>query len=229
MGAGTSSEVSAVNFGTTAGTGLSVTSDTNLSITSPAGSGTVDITVTTAGGTSTTSSADQFTYAPVPTVTKINTTSGPVAGGTVVTVTGSGFYGGGPSSEVSAVNFGTTAGTSLSVTSDTNLSITSPAGSGTVDITVTTAGGTSLTGTADQFTYVTGPTVTGISPNSGTTAGGTSVTITGTNLSNATAVKFGSNTAAITSDTTTQIIATSPADTATVDITVTTAGGNQCH
>ena len=94
-GGTTTPEVSAVNFGTTAGTGLSVTSDTNLSITSPAGSGTVDITVVTSGGTSAISSADQFTYAPVPTITKINPFSGPAAGGTVVTVTGSGFYGGG--------------------------------------------------------------------------------------------------------------------------------------
>ena len=36
------------------------------------------------------------------------------------------------------------------------------------------------------------PTVTGISPTSGPTAGGTSVTITGTDLTGATSVKFGS-------------------------------------
>ena len=61
---------------------------------------------------------------------------------------------------------------------------------------------------------------------SGPTAGGTSVTINGANLSGATAVDFGTgNGATITSDTATQIIATSPSGTGTVDVTVTTAGG----
>jgi hypothetical protein len=53
----------AVKFGGTNGTGLSVTNDNSLTITSPAkAAGTVDVTVTNANGTSSTSSADQFTY-----------------------------------------------------------------------------------------------------------------------------------------------------------------------
>jgi hypothetical protein len=39
-----------------------VISDSQILATSPAGSGTVDVTVTTPGGTTTTSSSDQFTY-----------------------------------------------------------------------------------------------------------------------------------------------------------------------
>ena len=70
------------------------------------------------------------------------------------------------------------------------------------------------------------PTVTGISPSSGSTTGGTSVTITGTNLTGATGVKFGStNISSFTIDSATQITATAPAGTGTVDVTVTTAGG----
>ncbi|GAT61626.1 leucine-rich repeat protein [Paludibacter jiangxiensis] len=71
------------------------------------------------------------------------------------------------------------------------------------------------------------PNITSISPTSGTTAGGTTVTITGTNLTGATAVKFGStNAASFTVNSDTQITATSPARSAgAVDITVTTAGG----
>ena len=42
-----------------------------------------------------------------------------------------------------------------------------------------------------EFTYLGVPTVTGISPAFGPVAGGVTVTITGTNLANATAVKFG--------------------------------------
>ncbi len=72
------------------------------------------------------------------------------------------------------------------------------------------------------------PTVTGISPTSGTTAGGTSVTITGTNLANAIAVYFGTQAGTIVSDSGTQVVATTPAESAgTVDTTVFTVGYNQ--
>ena len=55
------------------------------------------------------------------------------------------------------------------------------------------------------------PTVTNVNPTSGPTAGGTSVTITGTNLSGATSVHFGATAGAITSNSATQVVATSPA------------------
>src|SRR6266852_3611526 len=48
---------------------------------------------------------------------------------------------------------------SFTVNSDTKITATSPAGSGTVDMTVTTPNGTSATGAADQFTYILTPTV----------------------------------------------------------------------
>src|SRR6185437_13189904 len=87
-------------------------------------------------------------------------------------------------------------------------------------------GGTSATSAADHYTYVRAPTVTSISPTAGPTASGTSITITGTNLTGASAVKFGSATATITANSATQITATAPAGAAgTVDVTVTTAGG----
>ncbi len=71
------------------------------------------------------------------------------------------------------------------------------------------------------------PTVTSVTPSSGSTAGGTSATIAGTNLTGATAVKFGStNAASYNVDSAIQITATSPAGSAgAVDVTVTTAGG----
>src|SRR5205085_10377511 len=50
------------------------------------------ITVTNCAGTSATSSADQFTYTFVnPTVTSLSPNTGPAAGGTPVTITGTGF------------------------------------------------------------------------------------------------------------------------------------------
>jgi len=67
--------------------------------------------------------------------------------------------------------------------------------------------------------------VTGIAPSTGTPGGGTSVTITGTDLSGATAVDFGSTPATITADSATSITATAPPGTGTVDVTVTTPDG----
>jgi IPT/TIG domain len=78
---------------------------------------------------------------------------------------------------------------------------------------------------ADRHRRVVAPTVTGVSPTSGPTTGGTSVTISGSNLSAATLVSFGSTAGTITSNTATQVVATSPAGSGVVDITVKTAGG----
>ena len=70
------------------------------------------------------------------------------------------------------------------------------------------------------------PAVTKVSPSSGAAAGGTAVTISGTNLADATAVKFGGSSATIRTNTTTQITVESPAHAAgQVDVTVTTAVG----
>src|SRR5262249_57552898 len=66
------------------------------------------------------------------------------------------------------------------------------------------------------------PTVTNVNPNTGPTSGGTSVTITGTNFSEVTAVRFGSNAAgSFIVNSTTQITATSPAGIRTADVPLT--------
>jgi subtilase family protein/Big-like domain-containing protein/IPT/TIG domain-containing protein len=214
------SGATAVRFGGNAAGTFSVVSATQITATSPAGTGTIDVTVTTPGGTSGTGTADQFTYESAPTVTGVAPNTGPAAGGTSVTVTGTNFSG------ATAVRFGGNAAGTFSVVSATQITATSPAGTGTVDVTVTTPGGTSATSAADQFSYTSAPAVTGVNPNTGPPAGGTSVTITGTNFSGATAVRFGGNAAGSFSVVSaTQITATSPAGTGTVDVTVTTAGG----
>jgi hypothetical protein len=175
----------AVDFGTAAATNLDVVNAQTITADSPAGTGTVDVTVTTPSGTSATSSADQFTYtaATAPTVTALSPTTGTEAGGTPVTITGTGFTG------ATAVDFGTLPATNLVVVNDTSITADSPAGTGTVDVTVVTPLGTSATSSADQFTYTaaTAPTITALSPTSGPTAGGTPVTITGTGFMGATA------------------------------------------
>ena len=210
----------AVDFGVQAATAYTVVSQTSITATSPAvaSATSVDLTVTTPVATSAAAPADQFTYNPVPTVTGVSPSTGNTAGGTAVTITGTGLTG------ATAVKFGSVSATSFSISSATSISVTSPAGSGSVDVTVTVAGGTSATSPADQFTYETGPTVTAVSPMTALVAGGTTVTITGTNFTGVDGVSFGSTAAASYSfNSSTAITAMAPAGSAgTVDVTVTT-------
>ena len=157
----------------------------------------------------------------IPTVSAVSPSSGPTAGGTSVTVSGTNFTG------VTAVKFGTASATGVTVNSTTSITATAPAGSGTVDVTVTASGGTTATSSADHYTYAAAPTVTAVSPTSGPTSGGTPVTITGTNLTGASAVKFGTTVATgVTVTSATSVTATAPAGSGTVDVTVTTPGGS---
>jgi IPT/TIG domain len=80
-------------------------------------------------------------------VTGISPASGTTAGGTTVTITGNGFTG------ATGVHFGTAAATGVTIDSRTQITATSPPGTGTVDITVITPAGTSAVTTADQYTY----------------------------------------------------------------------------
>ena len=136
-------------FGNTPGTSLTVSSDTSLTITSPAHStGPFNIHVITPNGKSPSTNPDVFTYMAPPSVTGVSPAVGPHAGGTVVTVTGTGFTG------ATSVLFGNTPGTSLTVVSDTTVTVTSPAHStGPFHIHVITPNGKSPAVTPDQFTY----------------------------------------------------------------------------
>ena len=221
------SGASDVSFGGTAAASFTVDSASQVTAVSPAhAAGPVDVTVTTAGGTSATLAADVFTFVapPAPSVSVINPTSGSTAGGTSVTVTGANLSG------ASDVSFGGTAAASFTVDSASQVTAVSPAhAAGPVDITVTTSAGTSTTSAADVFTFVAppAPSVSAINPTSGSTAGGTSVTVTGADLSDVSDVSFGGTAAAsFTVDSASQITAVSPAHAAgPVDITVTSTAG----
>ena len=142
--------VSAVKFGATNATSFTVVSPTTITAVAPAGSaGTVDITVTTTGGTSATSSNDRYTYWALPTVTSVSPTSGTRNGNTSVTIRGTNFTG------ATVVKFGANNATSLTVVNSTTITVRSPSGTvgTTVDITVTTPGGTSATSSSDRYTY----------------------------------------------------------------------------
>ncbi len=210
----------AVTIGGAAATGVTVVSATSITATTPVGTaGARDVAVTTPGGTGT--GTGLFTYIAAPTVTGISPSSGPVAGGTGVTITGTNFTG------ATAVTIGGAAATGVTVVSATSITATTPAGTaGARDVAVTAPGGTG-TGTG-LFAYIAAPTVTAISPTSGPATGGTSVTISGTNFTGATAVTIGGAAAtAVTVVSATSITATTPAGTAGArDVAVTTPGGS---
>jgi len=145
-----------------------------------------------------------------PTITSVSPSTGDVAGGDIVTITGTNLANSvagaaDPTAFGTTIKFGTLAATNVSCTSDgTSCTATSPAapGTGAVDVRVTNVDAqTSAVGAADQFTYTQAtvvtpgsPVVTAISPTSGVSVGGTKVTITGTGLVNAdgtNAVTFG--------------------------------------
>ena len=139
----------AVTFGATPAASFTVNGDTSITAVSPAASaGTVDVTVTTAGGTSAASSTDQFTFIAAPAVSGLSPDSGTVDGGTLVTITGTNFI------DVTAVNFGETPA-GFTVNDDSSITAVSPAAEApdTVHVTVVTVGGMSATSAADKFTY----------------------------------------------------------------------------
>jgi hypothetical protein len=204
-------------FGTTAATSFTVNSDTSITATAPAGTGTVDVTVVTPNGTSATSSADKYTYET--TVTSLSVDHGVAAGGNSVTISGTGFLG------ATSVMFGTHAATITGTPTDSSITATVPAGTGMVDVTVTTPnGGTSAVVTADEYTY--GPVVSGLTPNMGPAAGGTFVTISGSGFTGATAVTFGGTAASYVVRNDTTIAATAPAGTVPANVVVTGAMGD---
>ncbi len=92
-------------------------------------------------------SSDQFTFAGVPTVTRVRPLAGPGKGGMVVTVHGTGFLGS------LKVRFGDRRATHLHVYSPSRLTVWAPPGTGTVDIFVTALGGTSKKTPVGTYRY----------------------------------------------------------------------------
>lgn len=114
---------------------------------STSGTFTVTVAISDAGGATATATS---TATVAPSVAGLSPSSGQAGGGTPVTITGAGLTG------ATAVKFGSAAAT-FTVVNSTTIITTSPSGSGTVDVIVTTPGGTSATGAADRFGYTTTP------------------------------------------------------------------------
>jgi IPT/TIG domain len=231
----------AVKFGTTAAASVSDVSAASLKATSPAGTGTKDVTVTVTlpGGESATSNGLPFQYVPAPTVTSVSPTSGPVTGGTDVTITGTGFQPGamvlfGPSDGSTSVTDDLT-GTPVSVLSSTSILVTAPPGIvGATNVVVVNPDGQSgalKSGSAGHYTYTgTAPSITSVSPATGSSLGGTTVTLTGAGFLAGAKVAFAASggTSVVVAADGTQISAKTPAHAAgIVDVVVTNPGGGK--
>lgn len=206
-----------VNFDTTPGTFLTVVDAEHLTVTTPAhGAGPVNVTVTTAFGTS---AAITFTYGLAPTLTSLTPATSPVGGGGNIVLVGTNF------TSDSTVFFGTVEAVAT-VDSDTQITAVAPAGTSSVNVTVVTPFGTS---NGQPFGYGNSPVQSSIAPNVGLIAGGEDVVITGSNFTGATAVTFGGIAGTgLTVDSATQITVTTPAQTAagTVQVVITTPEGD---
>ncbi len=168
---------------------LVVVSATQLTATTPPHApGAVALVVSNPDGQAATLAA-AFTYnaAAAPTLTGVAPSSGPSTGGTVVSLSGSGYTNG------TTVSFGGVAATSVQFGSASTLTATTPAhAAGAVDVVVRNADGQTATlGAAFTFTQAAAPAVTGVAPASGSANGGTLVSISGTGFAAGASVSIG--------------------------------------
>ncbi len=212
--------VTAVKFGTVAAT-YTVDNGTHITAVAPPSTvaGTVTVSVTTQGGTSADTEADNYTYFVGPTITSVSPAIGSVNGGTMVLITGTNL------ANIATVTFGGVPATYM-VSGPNQITAQSPPHpAGVVDIRVTTPGGANPNTEADDFTYVDAPTLLSVDPSTGLTSGGNNVVIRGTNFVGVSGVSFGGTAATFTVDSSTQITATAPAHAAGEAIVRVAAGG----
>ncbi|WP_328390788.1 Ig-like domain repeat protein [Streptomyces sp. NBC_00400] len=207
----------AVHFGARPAAGFSVLDDRTIVAVTPAGSGAVPVTVTTPVGST---RVGYFFYLYWPSLSRLIPSAGPVGGGNVVELVGANL------STALLVRFGDAIAFPTAV-SEGQLLVTAPpvAGPGTVPVYLTTIGGVS---NRLLYTYAAAPSVTGVSPGTGPTAGGTTLVVTGTGLSQVTAVTVGGLPAVSfrASSDTLLLVVTPPGTPGPDDLVITTPGGS---
>ena len=143
---------STVRFGSGAAASVIVNSTTSITATSPPGTtGKVEVVVDTQNGASAATAKARYTYE-LPTVTGLSPATGTDAGGSPLTVTGSGFAVGAGTT----FSFGKAVASSVNCASSTECTLLTPAAAkpGTVDVRAKAGGKTSKKSPpGDQFTY----------------------------------------------------------------------------
>jgi hypothetical protein len=180
-----------VRFGSIAGT-IVTTSPNRIVVKAPAQAmGTVSLAVVNPSGKGVLLPS-AFTYrTTAPSVTNVEPKTGPAAGGTEVTISGTGFQSG------VSVSVNGLLGTVLSATS-TTLKVRMPAHApAVVGLTVTNVDSQSAVA-ASAFTYVdSGPAITHVLPEYGSESGGSEVTIVGSGFTADAVVEFAGLTATV--------------------------------
>jgi len=167
-----------VTFGGVPAAGVAILSDTALSCTVPPGAAGSSVTVSLTNANGTSALASGYRYHARPAIASLSPVSGSSLGGTLVTVNGAGFLNDGAG--LNTVRFGTTAGTSVTVLSDTQLRVRAPSGTpgAIMDVTLVNANGEAAL--ASGFRYHLRPTLASVAPASGPSSGANRVTLTGT-------------------------------------------------
>jgi lysophospholipase L1-like esterase len=169
-------------------------------------------------GSLTLSSCGTVTAPVVASITSITPATGPMRGGTPVTIVGSNLSG------VTAVRFGTAAA-QFTVVDNTEVTTVAPPGSGAVDVTVGTDGA-SASGAHVDFSYVVPPRITSISVSSGSARGGTRLVVHGAGFSPSTMLLIGRHHARVVAiPNSTKLFAITPAGFGTDEVRVATSGG----
>lgn len=199
-------DASAVSFAGTPAASYDAESPTQITATVPRGASSGPISVTTPGGSATSSESFTFTKpAYAPEVTSITPSQGPTAGGTAVVVTGAHFLDG------VSVTIGGQA-SEVKVRSETELTAVTPAEpAGSYEVIVGDEAGSSSGG--PTFTYVLSrPTVASVSPAEGPTSGETHVTIDGANFQPGASVTIGGAASDVEVRSESEILAITPAE-----------------
>jgi large repetitive protein len=210
----------AVFFGPNPSIPFTVDSATQITATVPAGTvGAADVTVLGAGDCGIATAPAAYEYIAPPVITSVTPTQGPETGGTLVTLTGTGFLG------TTAVLFDGTPGTGMTVVSDTEITVMTPAETpGTATVMVDHPGGDVVAG---PFVFLNVPTISGIAPAQGPEDGGTTVVITGEGFTGTTDVTFDGVPVTYVVDSDTQITVTTPPHAVgTVPVVVVHPNGN---
>ncbi|MGW9122585.1 Ig-like domain repeat protein, partial [Streptomyces sp. NPDC055663] len=173
-------DATAVSFGARAALAFTVLDDRTIVVVTPAGNGTVQVAVTTSGGTA---PVGTFFYLRWPALSGLVPTTGPLSGGGTVALTGSGL------SMANSVHFGNAA-EFPTVLNDQQLLVTAPPAAvpGTVAVYAIAIGGVS---NQLVYRYAATPQVSSVTPADGPVAGATTIVIGGTGLSAATGVTVG--------------------------------------
>jgi IPT/TIG domain-containing protein len=205
-----------VNFGSTPGTNVQIVSSKLLTVVAPAATtaGSVDITVTSPGGTSKKVAGDLYAYG-APTISSFTPSSGIT--GSSVTITGSGFAVG------VTVSFGSLKSATVKILSATSLTATVPNGDATASaIKVSDTQGSQSS--SSQFTSTMA--ITSFSPSSGSKSAGTTVLVNGIGFSSDSVVAFNKINAATTFVSSTQVTAVVPSTASTGLITLSSPGSD---